>query len=167
MIMSKSRVKSKDLGAIFYDKENNDVIENIAVVVPRRDKVKDWLMIFERGSNILARDKEITGEAFRIFHLLIANMDYENRILLTQADVAKELGIKHQNIGRSFRLLVHKGIIVEDRVYGRTKTYKLSTDFGWKGSVRTLKARAAAESEEQNTSQPNKNTPRTDENVAA
>lgn len=168
MIMAGSKIKGKDLGAIFYNRESGDCIENIAIVVPRRDRVKDWLMIFERGNDILARDKDITGEAFRIFFLLTANMDYENRILLTQAEVSRELGIKQQNVNKAFKILVSKGIIVEDKIYGRTKTYKLSTDFGWKGSVRRLKTRAVEEAELQPVApSATENASRSDENVAA
>lgn len=166
--MSKSKVKGKDLGAVFYDRNNGDVIENIAIVVPRRDKLKDWLSIFERGSNILARDREITGEAFRIFHLLIANMDYENRILLTQSEVGKELAIKQQNVNKAFKLLVSKGIIVEDRVYGRTKTYRLSADFGWKGTVASYRSYMADQIAKGTTQhQINRDASKTDESVAA
>lgn len=148
--MTESNSNSREIGAIFYDRNTGDEVNNIALVIPRgKEKVKDWLMIFHRGSIAMALDPEIRKETYRVFNFAIGHIDYENKILLSQNDIAKGLNIKQQCVNRAFKQLTQKGIFIEGKKYGTAKTYYLNCEYGWKGSVRNLKKRAEEEVNEQ------------------
>jgi predicted transcriptional regulator len=149
LIMATERLNASDVDAIFFEPETGNEINNIALVIPRRkETVKDWLMIFHQGTMAMALDPEIRGETYRVFMYAISHVDYENKILVTQRDVAEGLNIKQPHVSRAFRQLVEKGILVEDKKYGTMKTYKLNTEYGWKGSVKNLKKQAVEETKQ-------------------
>lgn len=150
----KQRASKPEIEALFFNPETGNEINNIALVIPRRPKVKDWLMMFHKGTELLAKDKEIGLEAHRVFWYVVSHLDYENKLLLSQSDIVRELEMKQPAVSRAFKLLVKKGILIEDGKYGNSKIYKLSTDFGWKGSVRRLKERAKNELEQQKDENP-------------
>lgn len=152
--MAKEQTRKSEIGALFFDPESGEEINNIALIIPRKLKVKDWLMMFHRGTELLAKDKEIGLEAHRVFWYVISHLDYENKLLIAQSDVVRELEMKQPAVSRAFKLLVNKGILVEDGKYGTSKIYKLSTDYGWKGSVPKLKKRAKDELEQQKDENP-------------
>lgn len=136
------RGRTAKLMGVFSDPKTGEVVEATHVLLPRRQKVKDWLMWFHRGSKLLAKDKDLTGEAFRVFHYAISEIDYENKLLVTQAEIAEALEMKQPHVSRAFKLLVSKGILEEGEKVGRIKTYYLNWDFGWKGSTKNLIKRA-------------------------
>ena len=45
-----------------------------------------------------------------------------------------------ENVSRAIKLLVSKKIIVEGPKLGRTKTYRLNSNYGWRGQVKNLSA---------------------------
>lgn len=134
-----------NLDAMFFDSNTGEEITNIALVVPRKSKLTNWLRLFHRGTEIMAKDRDITSQTYRVFMYSISYIDYENRITVTQSQVAEALDMKRQHVSTQFRLLVKKGIFEEDKKYGSLKTYRLNTEIGWKGKPKNLKERAKAE----------------------
>lgn len=148
--MTEKSLNPKDVQAIFFDPNTGEEINHIALVVPRKgEKLKDWLMIFHRGTMAMALDPEIRGETYRVFMYVLSHIDYENRILVTQMDVVKGIGMKQQSVNRAFKQLTQKGILLEGKKYGTVKTYYLNIDYGWKGSARNLKKKAKEQLDEQ------------------
>jgi Firmicute plasmid replication protein (RepL) len=137
MIKSRGKTSVKEVG--FYDSRTNDYVDPTHVLIPVRVKVKDWLMLFHSGSEQLAKDKEMTGEGFRVLHYAISHVNYENELLVTQADVKEALGMRQQHVSRAFKLLVKKEVLIEGKKQGTSKIYYLNPYFGWKGSARRLK----------------------------
>lgn len=145
--MIKSRGKTSVLEAFFCNSRTGEITDPTHVLVPVRVKVKDWLMLFHSGSELLARDKEMTGEAFRVFHYVMSHVDYENKLLITQADVKEALEMKQPHVSRAFKLLVKKEILIEGKKFGTNKIYYLNPYFGWKGSARKLKQQLQEQAE--------------------
>ena len=81
------------------------------------------------------RGKELTGEQFKVLMLMLADLDYENFIQIAQADIAETLGMQKTNVSRAVRALLDVGVIFEGPKVGRSKTYRLNEQFGWKGTV--------------------------------
>ncbi|MEH2662665.1 hypothetical protein OH428_25585 [Escherichia coli] len=79
--------------------------------------------------------KELTGEQFKVLMLMLADLDYENFIQIAQADIAETLGMQKTNVSRAVRALLDVGVIFEGPKVGRSKTYRLNEQFGWKGTV--------------------------------
>jgi hypothetical protein len=145
--MIKTRGKTSVLEALFCDSRTGEFTDPTHVLVPVRVKVKDWLMLFHSGSELLAKDKEMTGEAFRVFHYAMSHVNYENELLVTQANVKEALGMRQQHVSRAFKLLVKKEILIEGKKLGTSKIYYLNPYFGWKGSAKRLKERLRDEIE--------------------
>lgn len=149
--MTRKHSNTSDIEAIFYDKVTRDEVENIALVIPRRkETVKDWLMIFHRGAITMALDAEIRKETYRVFMYILGHLEFENKLLISQNDIARGMDIKQQCVNRAFKQLTQKGILLEDKKYGTVKTYKLNTEYGWKGTVKNLKKQAVEETKQKN-----------------
>ena len=78
--------------------------------------------------------KELTGEQFKVLMLMLADLDYENFIQIAQADIAETLGMQKTNVSRAVRATGCWGDLWGPKV-GRSKTYRLNEQFGWKGTV--------------------------------
>ncbi|MGU7823758.1 hypothetical protein [Escherichia coli] len=66
---------------------------------------------------------------------VVPDLDYENFIQIAQADIAETLGMQKTNVSRAVRALLDVGVIFEGPKVGRSKTYRLNEQFGWKGTV--------------------------------
>lgn len=77
----------------------------------------------------------LNGEQFKVLMMLLADLDYENYIQVAQADIAEALGMQKTNVSRSVKSLIDLGVMLEGPKIGRSKTYRLNPQFGWKGTV--------------------------------
>jgi DNA-binding transcriptional regulator YhcF (GntR family) len=132
--------KKLEIEALVFDKNTGEEIPDVALLDRRRRyTLKNWLRIFHRGTIAMALDPEIRKESYRVFNFAIGHIDYENKILLNQNDIARGLNMKQQCVNRAFKQLAEKGIFVEGKKHGTVKTYYLNPEYGWKGSERNLK----------------------------
>ena len=106
----------------------------VAVIRPKQ------ISAFQRHFNmnqdalrILA--KVLTGEQFKDLMLMLADQDYEIFIQSAQADIAEILGMQKTNDSRADRALLDVGVIFEEPKVVRSKKYRLTEQFAWKGSV--------------------------------
>ncbi len=91
----------------------------------------------------IAKDPEMTGQAFRVFLYLCSRLDFENYIQVPQVEIATELSIGTAKVSRAIALLESKQILMRGPKVGRASVFRLNPHFGWKGKVSTLqKARA-------------------------
>ena len=77
---------------------------------------------------------ELNHDQMRVLMALLAELDYENYIQVAQMDIAEALTMQKQMsvVGKN---LIDFGIILEGPKIGRSKTYRLNPQFGWKGTV--------------------------------
>jgi DNA-binding MarR family transcriptional regulator len=97
-------------------------------------------MMFQDMLVEIAKDREMTGETCRVLFYLLGQMDFENRILVTQGDAAAALGLQKTNVSRAVRTLCEKGILLKGPKAGRSATYQLNSTYGWKGKVKNFEA---------------------------
>lgn len=78
---------------------------------------------------------ELNHEQTKVLMMLLADLDYENYIQVAQVDISESLAMKKSAVSRAIRHLLEFGIILEGPKIGRSKTYRLNPQFGWKGTV--------------------------------
>jgi DNA-binding MarR family transcriptional regulator len=88
----------------------------------------------------MAQDREITGEVGRVLYYCFSKLDFENYIHVAQTEIAEALGLQKANVSRAVRVLCDKQIILKGPKTGRTITYRLNPEYGWKGKVKNLNA---------------------------
>jgi DNA-binding transcriptional regulator YhcF (GntR family) len=115
--------------------------EMIYALVPVRQKYATggFLMAMQEGLIWLAK-QDLTGEQMRVLMFVMGKLDFENWLRLSQAEIAKELGMKRPHVSRAINKLVEKGIIHKGPKVGTSWTYRLDTNFGWKGRMKNKKA---------------------------
>lgn len=74
-------------------------------------------------------------EARRVLDILLAYLDFENWIHLPPAEIAAMLNMKSANVSRSMRDLEKVGVILRGPKVGRSITYRINPNFGWKGAA--------------------------------
>lgn len=78
---------------------------------------------------------KLNYEQFRVLMMLLADLDYENYIQITQQSIAESLDMQKSNVSRAVKGLLDLQIVLEGPKVGRSKTYRLNEQFGWKGTI--------------------------------
>ena len=122
------------------DQNTGEILKGVIVYcgVKHNPYSKGWVMNSQEALELLATDKELTGENYRVFLLLLSRLDFENWIQVTQSEITEKLQMKKQNVSRAILLLEKKGIVLRGAKIGRSYAFRLNPDFGWKGDVRNL-----------------------------
>ena len=125
---------------VSFDRDTGEILEGVVVYcgVKKNPYSTGWIMNSQEALELLATDEDLTKEAFRVLIFLMARLDFENWIQITQKDVAEKLNIHKQNISRAISLLESKGIILRGPKIGRSNAFRLNPHFGWKGKVKNL-----------------------------
>lgn len=95
-------------------------------------------MGFQRAFLELAQ-KPLGGEAARVLLLILGAMEYSNEVTTPQAEIARKLGIRRQNVYRAIKVLVEQEVLLEEKSAdsGRRKL-KLNHIYAWKGKLKQL-----------------------------
>lgn len=121
------------------DRETGEVIgAALALVYPKRNNGfgKDWFAMSQNALKVLASELHKV-EDYRVLMALLARLDFDNHILVSQTEVAAELGMLRPNVARAVKRLVDLGVILKGDKAGTTRTYRLNPSFGWKGSAQS------------------------------
>ncbi len=123
-----------------YDKNTGEILEGVPVLcgVKRNPYSKGWVMNSQEALKIIAQDKEITGRIHRVLWLLVAHLDFENWIQISQKEICKELSMRKEDVSSAIKLLQKKEIILRGPKVGRSYAFRLNPYFGWKGDVKNL-----------------------------
>ena len=123
------------------DLDTGEVLEEgVAVWVGRKVRVTErWFMAFQDALIELSKDRDLTGENWRVLVHLFGRLDFENFIQIKQSEIADELGMAKTHVSRSIKALVDKQIIFRGPKIGRSSSFRLNPHFGWKGKVSSLR----------------------------
>ena len=123
-----------------YDINTGKFLEGVIVLcgIKNNPYGKGWLMTSQEALKLIARDKEITGETFRVFLYVVGILDFENWIYIPQKEIAEYLELKRSAVSRSIKVLLEKEIILKGERFGKSYTFRLNPYFGWKGRVKSL-----------------------------
>lgn len=122
------------------DQNTGEILEGVVVYcgVKKNPYSTGWIMNSQEALELLATDEDLTKEAFRVLIFLMARLDFENWIQITQKEIAEKLNIHKQNVSRAISLLESKGILLRGPKVGRSYAFRLNPYFGWKGKVKNL-----------------------------
>ena len=123
-----------------FDQDTGEILRGVIVYcgVKQNPYSTGWVMNSQEALELLASDKDLTKESLRVLMFLMARLDFENWIQITQKEISEKLGIKKSNISKAVLLLEEKGIISRGRKLGRSSAFRLNPYFGWKGKVKNL-----------------------------
>ena len=93
-----------------------------------------WVAMAQNAMMELARS-DLGAQDWRVFAAVVAKLDFENFLLLTIADLAKEIGMQRPNVSDSIKKLENLGVLIRGPKAGRSSTFRLNPSFGWKGSA--------------------------------
>ena len=115
--------------------ETGEVIEGVLVWMPKK-RVSPFERHFTMNqAGLLTLAQNLTGEQLKVLLTLLADLDYENYIQVPQSEIAEKLSMQKTHVSRSVKALITLGVVVEGPRVGKSKTYRLNEQFGWKGSV--------------------------------
>jgi len=121
------------------DLTTGEVLKGALVWVTDRPKVREaFFMAFQAAFMSLAKDVELQGQPMRVLLVLLARLDFENEVVISQAEIARELEIRPNRVSEAMRLLREKGLIRVQKREGHIKTYRLSCAYAWKGRAKNL-----------------------------
>lgn len=115
--------------------DTGEVLDGVLVWMPKK-RVSPFERHFTMNQDALKiLANKLNYEQFRVLMMLMADLDYENYIQITQQDIADSLDMQKSNVSRAVKGLLELQIVLEGPKVGRSKTYRLNEQFGWKGSV--------------------------------
>ena len=120
----------------WVDLNTGEILDYSLVAVARRVPngfAEGWLAMSQGALDMLA-SSNLRGDDLRVLLALLGRLDFENLIQLEQADIADRLGMHRPHVNRSIKRLVALGCLLEGPKIGRSRTYRLNPNYGWKGS---------------------------------
>ncbi len=138
-------------GGRSVDTETGEILDlrerpGIFVYVPARPKWGEgWFMAIQEAFITLSKDRSLTGRPKDVLLYMMGRLNWDNYITLTQAEIAAELDMHHQQVSEAVKLLVERGIIQQGPKAGRTNSYRLNSTYGWKGKTINLRDRRMQE----------------------
>ncbi len=95
----------------------------------------DFIMGRQEGFKRLAKDKDLTGTDRRVLDMYFSELDFENYLQVSQQQIANDLEIKREQVSRSTKKLIEKGILIQGNKVGKFYTFRLNPFYGWKGKT--------------------------------
>ncbi len=127
--------------SVRIDKKTKEEIKGTEMFIPFREKIKeDFTMIFRDSQSIdrMFHDPDMTAETVRVFFFLLNRIDYQNKLIIHQAEVAQELRITPATMSRIMKKLVDKHFL-KKMVVGRSTIYTVDCEVAWRGSASNLR----------------------------
>ena len=123
-----------------FDQDTGEVLEGVLVYcgVKYNPYSTGWIMNSQEALKLLAVDRELKGETYRVLLLLLSLLDFENWIQITQKEISETLEMKKSQVSRAISLLEEKEIVLKGPKVGRSYAFRLNPYFGWKGDVKHL-----------------------------
>ncbi|MFN9507337.1 MAG: winged helix-turn-helix transcriptional regulator, partial [Rubrivivax sp.] len=114
----------------------------VALIVPKRRNgfQEGWVAMaqvqaFAKLAKREAR-KVLGEEGFGVLLGALSRLDYENLLVLNQAELARELEMSSPSVNRAIKRLVELSVLLEGPRIGVSRSYRLNPEFGWKGSAK-------------------------------
>src|SRR5690625_3120071 len=99
-----------------FDARTGEVLEEgfVAYIAPKRQNGfgTRWMAMAEDAAMLLAKSN-LGANDFKVIMGLIAKLDFENLLVLNQAELARELNMRRQHVGRSVKRLIAMGALLE------------------------------------------------------
>ena len=91
------------------------------------------IALYQSPSLWLAK-QDLTGEQFKVLHVLFGKLDFENYLRIGLKEIAEFLNMQITNVSRAMKKLKELEIIIEGPPAGKFKTYRFNPYIAHKGS---------------------------------
>lgn len=120
------------------DLDTGELMEGavVGMFFPKRQNGfgKGWVAMSQNAMVELAKS-DLGQQEWRVLAIVLGKLDFENYLLLSQADIGKELGMQAPHVSAAIKHLVGLGVLVRGPKAGRSSTFRLNPSYGWKGSA--------------------------------
>ncbi len=117
--------------------DDGQVIEGavLGMFFPKRQNGfrNGWVAMAQPALMALAKSN-LGQQDWRVLAAVLSRLDFENYILLNQAEIAGEIGMQRTHVSSSLKRLEDLGVLLRGPKAGRSSTFRLDPTFGWKGS---------------------------------
>ena len=121
------------------DLDTGEVHEDgvLAYVQPKRRNgfTDGWVAMAQSPMLELAK-ADLGDAARRVLFAVLGRLDFENWIVVPQAELARLIGMKPSNFSRALKRLLDEKVLLAGPRTGRNATYRLNPAYGWKGSAK-------------------------------
>jgi predicted transcriptional regulator len=76
-------------------------------------------MLMDTGLMVLLRRLRLTPTAIEVLSVMVEKQEPGGAVLMTQTEIASELGVDRTRVSRAMRLLVERGVVVRPNGVGR------------------------------------------------
>jgi predicted transcriptional regulator len=123
-----------------YDAFTGEQIEGTLVhALPKRKNGFSMWIALNQGAFEALCNPELTGSDRRVLMALVGAADMENKIMISQTQMAEKLGMAPCNFTRCVSRLVKLGFVVKEEKAGRFQILSLGIQHFWKGDARKHK----------------------------
>ncbi|MBY5927472.1 MULTISPECIES: replication/maintenance protein RepL [unclassified Halomonas] len=139
--MSK-HVRDKDGRLCTLDTETGELVPVNVISVPIRNYNAfkgGWLAMSQVALKKIVTNEKMNQTDYKVFLSICAHLDYENYLMVQQKEIALEIGMQPTHFNRSLKKLVQLNILELGDKVGRSNTYRLAPDVGWKGTAKNHK----------------------------
>lgn len=125
-----------------FDTDTGEIVEGRLAWIPAKKKNgfgEGWIAMSQRAMQEILKMKTaggLSGRDLDVLLMLTTILDFENEVLVNQADLAEQLQMRRPHISRSLSILVERDLLIEGAKVGRSKSYRLNPWVGWKGSAK-------------------------------
>ena len=127
-------MKSKKL-EIYYPE---DSVVNV-FAKPGKYLKDDYARYFMSEILSLAVDKDFSGNDLRVLLAILANLDYDNILNISQQKLADQLNIDRSAIGKSIKKLISKGYLQVIDTAGRQNIYQFNPHIAFRSRAKNYK----------------------------
>lgn len=108
------------------------------MVQPKLYWPEESVVVWQDAAKAMAKSPDLGAEALRVWLYVVGTVGYENILAMSMSSLGRELGMQRQNVSRAVSKLVEAGILVQEGQFNRSKTYRLNSNVGWRGSIKQL-----------------------------
>jgi DNA-binding Lrp family transcriptional regulator len=106
---------------------------------PKKYLKHEYIRFFQDEMISAANDRDLNGTDFRVLITVLGNLDYDNKLIISHAKLGEQIGIKQQEVTKSFKKLVNKGYIEVINTIGRQNVYMFNPGVAFKSKAKNLK----------------------------
>ena len=110
----------------------------VAYISPKRKNgfQKGWIAMSQENALLSLAKADLGDQARRVLFMMLAKVEFENFIVVSQSSMAEELGMTLPNFSRALSRLVKEGVILRGPKVGQQASLKLNPNYGWKGTAK-------------------------------
>lgn len=122
------------------DRSTGEILKDSVLALLPKKKIqngfgKGWFAMNQGALDAFIKSG-LKGRDYEVLFSILKTLDFNNYIQLCQANICKELNMKAPHVTRSIKKLIEIGALKEGPKVGKSKTYILDCEFGWKGNAK-------------------------------